>query len=127
MLADSHLRAQRTRRAQRGVLLMDAMVAISFFGVTLGAWAMLVNSNSRTIGEAERRFRAVQAAESMIAEARDNMRPPGHYTLLSGPTAFDAELRLEPREDGLKELTAIIGWTEPGRRAESVRVSTMLR
>jgi hypothetical protein len=116
----------RARRAERGVLLVDALVALSFFAVILGGWVTLTNMKSRTIGEADRRFRATQAAQSMLALARDGLLKPGqHDEIPVDKKMFGADLQSKRRDDGLTELTAIVTWTEPGQGQQSVRLSTL--
>lgn len=113
------------RRRERGALMIDALVALSFFGVILGTWAAMTNAKSRVIGEADRRFRAVQAAESALAEARDGARGPGPFTVPG--LAMAAEVSMgDPRADGLREVTVSVRWREPGGPGEEgVTLSTL--
>lgn len=114
--------APRRDGRERGALLIDALVAISLFIAILGAWLSMTNSKQRAIGEAERRFRAVQAAESAIAELRDGAREPGAFKAAGG---LDGEIETMPRADGTRDVTVTVRWMEPGRREESVRLSTV--
>ncbi len=117
----------RARRRERGVLLIDALVAMSFFGVVLGGWLALTNLKFRALGEADRRFRATQAASSAIAEMRDGWRSPGKFVVPGGAGLMGDAALGEPRPDGWRELTVTVRWTEPGMREETVRLTTLVK
>jgi len=122
------LAVRRTRRAgtrERGTLLVDAMLALALFGAALASWAALTNQKMRTIGEADRRFVATNAAQSAIAELRERVRAPGPFAVPGG-AGLSGELRVMSRPDGLQEIVAEVRWREPGSRdvEESVVIST---
>lgn len=116
----------RGRPRERGALLLDAMIAVSFFAIALATWAAMTTQKLKTIGEADRRFRATAAAQSAIAEAREGTRKPGPFAV-AGPGGLAGDLQLQPRSDGLQEIVVVVRWREPGsaaREEEKVVVST---
>lgn len=119
---------RRGRARERGALLIDAVVAVSFFGTVLGAWAMLTNTKWKVMDEADRRFRAVQACESAIAELRDGARAPGAFQV-PGAKQLKGELTVAARPDGWRDVTATVKWREPGAKGtnEQVKLSTVAR
>ena len=116
------------RRGERGALLVDALIAMLFFGTILAAWAALVKAETRSATEADRRFRAVCAAESAMAEVRDGMRVAGEFPV-AGAGALKGAVTLTPRPDGWRDCEVRISWRLQGRDGgeESLKLTSIVR
>ncbi|HVY60761.1 MAG TPA: hypothetical protein VHF22_03870, partial [Planctomycetota bacterium] len=98
------------------------------FAVVLGGWVTLTSMKSKTIGEADRRFRATQAAQSMLALAREGLLAPGQHYEVPDKVGLKADLTVEDHGGGVKVMHAIVTWREPGQReVESVKLSTLCK
>ena len=116
--------AMRERRGERGSILFDYFIAVSFFMTILGGFFQMTAMKVRAIGEADRRMRAVAAAETRLAEYRVGAAEAGFFSVPGQPD-LRGELVLEPREDGLVKATAIVRWREPRGGDQRVALATL--
>lgn len=117
---------RRGRARERGSVLFDYFVAVSFFMTVFAAFFEMTALKVRAAGEADRRLRAVAAAESRLAEARAGAAAPGSFPV-PGPGELAGELAIEPRESGLARVTATVRWRETKGDESSVVLTTVVR
>jgi hypothetical protein len=109
---------------ERGSILIDYFVGVSFFLVTLGVFLELTRIKVAASGEAERRMRAVAAAESRIAELRAGAAAAGGFEVAA--IGGRGEVSVKPRDDGLRDAAVVVRWRERRGREESVQLTTVL-
>lgn len=117
--------APRFARRERGVILIDYFIGVTFFMVTFGAFVDMTTAKTRATSEAERRFAAVNAAESRLAVAHAGASGAGAFEV-AAPLGAHGELFYKARADGLREATVVVRWRETHGEEESVRLTTVL-
>jgi len=79
-----------SRRGGRGIVLVDYFIAVAVFSASLATFLGLSSLKLKALGEAERRFRAVQAAESALAETRSAVLLAARHALSEAQEANQA-------------------------------------
>lgn len=115
------MRAHRRRRAQRGLSLLELLVALSIMAFAIGVLYRVLGSGVRNVGMLQDQQKAVLLAQSLLA-ARDAVAPEGWSD--SGSTAgYDWQVRSQPYasmagQPGVTPLHAIaveIRWIDGGQ------------
>lgn len=114
-------RVHRRRQAQRGLSLLELLVALSIMAFAIGALYRVLGSSVRNVGMLQGQQKAVLLAQSLLA-ARDAVAPEGWNE--SGNTAgYDWEVHSQPYasmagQPGVTPLHAIaleIRWIDGGQ------------
>ena len=121
---------RKTRRSQRGISLLEILVAITLFAITAsGLAAFLVQSLRRTAGN-RASTGAVIAAQHEVEDLRSLDYPAivsrSYATTITGkPYGVGTVVQNDTPASGMKQVTVTVSYTEP-LGPESYVVRTIL-
>lgn len=125
------LTAISTARRQRGMTLLEILVALAIMAISLGMIYRATGSNARSVGDLDRYQYAVQLAQS-IMESRDSVYESGwneagesngyHWSVQSAP--YKTDVGESPNIPLLHQVHITVSWAE-GERARSFELDTL--
>lgn len=117
-------------RRQRGLTLLELLVAFSIMAMSLGLLYRVMGGSVRSAGEIERYQRAVVLAQSLLS-LRDTV-PEGGWQQVGETSGYRWQIQSAPYATGqsgpaippLHEVSILIAWSE-GRRQRSLELTTL--
>ena len=119
------------RRVQRGLSLLEMLVAIAILGLTLGALYNAVSGATRNTRSGEKYLYGVELARSLLA---DNAVVPSGGVSMEGRTAGEFQWRVRsepvaPAGDGvlprLQTIEVVVSWRD-GERVRRVALQSVV-
>lgn len=119
------------RQAQRGMTLLELLVALAIMAISLGMIYRATGSNARSVGDLDRYQYAVQLAESLMA-SRDSVYESGwnesgdsngyQWSIQSAP--YKTEAGEGPNIPPLHEVHIAVTWSD-GDKPKLFEVTTL--
>ena len=125
------LSSPANRQRQRGMTLLELLVALAIMAISLGMIYRATGSNARSVGDLGHYQYAVQLAESLM-DSRDSVYESGwnesgesngfQWNIQSGP--FKTDVGEAPNIPPLHEVRIVVSWSD-GDKPKSFELSTL--